>query len=66
MPHLYDTQYWRDRAKQARAVAATMVTAAGRETMLEVARLHDRMASMAERIREADLAQHPTGGDGSG
>ena len=56
MPLLYDAQYWRDRAEEARAIAATMVTAEGRQTMLEVAKLHDRMAALAERTRESDLA----------
>ena len=65
MPLLYDSQYWRDRATEARTIAATMVTAEGRQTMLEVAKLHDRIAAMAERIHASDLAPHPTGGDGA-
>jgi hypothetical protein len=66
MPLLYDAQYWRDRAEEARTIAGTMVTAEGRQTMLEIAKLHDRMAAAAERIHERDLAPHPTGGDGRG
>jgi hypothetical protein len=66
MPLLYDAQYWRDRAEEARTIAATMVTAEGRQTMLEIAKLHDRMAASAERIRASDREPHPTGGDGKG
>jgi hypothetical protein len=66
MPLLYDPQYWRNRAEESRAIAATMVTAEGRRTMLEIAKMHDDMAAMAERIRESDVAPHPTGGDGKG
>jgi hypothetical protein len=64
MPLLYDAQYWRDRAAEARATAETMVTQEGRQTLLNIAKLHDRMAVLAEHIRESDLAPHPTGGDG--
>jgi C4-dicarboxylate-specific signal transduction histidine kinase len=66
MPLLYDAKYWRDRADEARVTAETMVTQEGRQTLLEIAKLHDRMAAMSERIRERDLAPHPTGGDGKG
>jgi hypothetical protein len=59
---IYDPQYWCNRAEEARIVASTMITADGRETMLEVARLHDRMAAMAERIHERDRVLTPPGG----
>jgi C4-dicarboxylate-specific signal transduction histidine kinase len=59
-------QYWLNRAEEARAIAATMVTAEARETMLEIAKMHDRMAAFAEGMREIELAPHPTGEDGNG
>lgn len=66
MPLVYDPQYWRDRAKEARAVASTMITADGRKTMLEIAEKHERMAHLAERIRKHDLALHSGGRDDRG
>lgn len=66
MPLLYSAQCWRDRADEARAIAETMVTQEGRQTLLSIAKLHDRMAALAEHIRESDMMPHPTGGDGKG
>jgi hypothetical protein len=43
-----------------------MVTAEGREIMLEIAKMHDRIAELAERMHEGELAPQPTGGDGKG
>ncbi|HUB44577.1 MAG TPA: hypothetical protein VMB73_06295 [Acetobacteraceae bacterium] len=65
MPLLYNAQYWRDRAEEARVIASTMVTSGGPRVMLEVAENYDRMARLAERMHASDLTAHSTRGSGS-
>ena len=51
--------FWRDRADEARAKAANMVSEAGRQSMLEIARLYDGLANRSA-IREARENEGPT------
>lgn len=65
MPLLYDAQYWRDRADEARVIADTMTSVEARGAMLEVADSYDRLVEMAERRSEWEPAACAAGaGDG--
>jgi hypothetical protein len=57
VPLLYnDPEHWRERAEEARGLAAKMTDAAGKNAMIEIAEKYDRLAARAvER-----LAQHST------
>lgn len=52
--HFNDAQHWRDRAAEARTVAAAMPDDIGKQTMLGIAASYDRLAARAER-KEATL-----------
>jgi hypothetical protein len=43
----YPSSFWRDRAEEARAKAAKMVSLDGKHSMLEIARIYDRLAAEA-------------------
>jgi hypothetical protein len=45
---LNDARYWRDRAGEARAIAATMYFDSTRQQMLEIAEGYERLAEQAE------------------
>ena len=50
---LYDDQHWRDRAKEARALAQQMYDPLASEMMLRIASGYERMAEQA-RARQDD------------
>jgi hypothetical protein len=63
MPHLYDAQFWRDRADKALIIADTLVTPEARETLLDIARAYQRLVAMSER-RAATNRMAETGDPG--
>lgn len=59
MPLLYDAQYWRERAEEARTIAETMVSFNGRQVMLETALNYDRMAALSDACAQARQRSEP-------
>jgi hypothetical protein len=47
-PTLHDTEYWRNRAKEARAQAEQMSDPEARRELLEIAATFERLAKLAE------------------
>ena len=45
----YNEAYWRERAEEARAIAAAMTTPIARREMLQIAVAYERLAERAER-----------------
>jgi len=53
VPHFNDPEHWRQRAKEARALAEQMLEPAAKEAMMVVAASYEKVARRAEeRIRE--------------
>jgi hypothetical protein len=50
--HLNDPEYWRDRAKEARAMAEDMADPASKQKMLEVAASYEHLDQTRRRPRE--------------
>jgi len=50
MPSRLGAEYWRQRAKEARAQAGQMHTPEAKRTMLEIAENYDQMAAQAEAL----------------
>jgi hypothetical protein len=55
--HLNDPEYWRDRAKEARAMAENIADPGSKQKMLEVAANYEHLAKRAEDRR---LGKAPT------
>jgi hypothetical protein len=58
--HLNDPEYWRDHAKEARALAENMADPVSKQKMLEVAANYEHLARRAE-DRKAGKAPKPSG-----
>lgn len=56
-----DAAYWRQKAEEARLMAASMNVLGGREALLEIADKYMRMAALAE--RKAPPAEDDPGSD---
>lgn len=50
MSRLYDSEYWRNRAAEARAQMREMTDAGARKTLLDIAENYDRLAEQAEQL----------------
>ena len=61
--HLNDPEHWRDRAKEARAMAEGMVDPFSKEKMLDVATSYEHLAKRAEDRRSGKIPK-PEGGGG--
>jgi len=55
--HINDPEHWRERAKEARALAEQMADPISRQMMLGVAADYERLAARAE-VRLANPAPH--------
>jgi hypothetical protein len=56
MPDRLGTQYWHERAKQARAQASGIRDPDARRTLLAIAENYEQLAEQAEAIRKSGLA----------
>jgi hypothetical protein len=50
MSRLYDSEYWRNRAEEARAQASEMKDERARKTLLDIAENYDQLAEQAEHL----------------
>ena len=55
MPAPMGTQYWRERAEEARTQANDMRDPGARQTLLEIADNYEQLADQAERMRLAGI-----------
>jgi cytochrome c553 len=53
--HLNDPQHWRERAKEARAMAEEMVDPISKQNMLDVAANYEHLAKRAEDRRSGNI-----------
>ena len=56
----YNEAYWRERAEEARAIAAAMTTPIARREMLQIAVAYERLAERAERTAGQKGAHEPS------
>jgi hypothetical protein len=47
-PSINNPAYWRERAKEARRMAAELADSSDKQTMLDIARSYDRLAVLTE------------------
>jgi hypothetical protein len=59
--HLNDPAHWRDRAKEARAIAEDMADPVSKQRMLDVAANYEHLAKRAEDRRTGNVPK-PKGG----
>jgi hypothetical protein len=66
MTHLYDSDYWRNRAEEVRSEANEMRDEHVRKALLGVAENYDQLAEQAEELlrRSSGLAVRPRGKSG--